>query len=80
MPKENDEYIKYISEKFDQFFYPSLEKVPPRFAILKRNEWLVKNSDFLIAYVKHSHGGAFKTLEFAEKKKNIKIINIGKEF
>lgn len=79
MPKENDEYIKYIAEKFDQFFYPNLEKIPPHFAILKRNEWMIKNSDFLIAYVKYNRGGAFKTLEFAEKKKNIKIINIGKD-
>jgi hypothetical protein len=37
---------------------------------------MVKNSQVLVCYVKHSWGGAAKTLEFAQKRKNIKIINI----
>ena len=41
---------------------------------------MIEISNFLIAYVKHDLGsGAYKTLKYAEKRKNIKIINIAKE-
>lgn len=53
--------------------YPPIETVPKRFAILKRNEWMVAQSDILVAYVTHGWGGAAKTLEFA-KRKNKRII------
>ncbi len=75
MPKEKDEYTERISKIFDDTVYPDIENVPQRFAILKRNEWMINNSDFLIAYV-HRLGGAHKTLEYAQKKKHIKVINI----
>ena len=76
IPKEKDKYTERISKIFDDTVYPDIEKTPPRFAIVKRNAWMVNNSDFLIAYVDHSWGGAAKTLEYAKKKKHIKIINI----
>lgn len=78
MPIEKDEYIERISKIFDDTVYPAIENVPQRLAILKRNEWMVNNSDFLIAYVNRL-GGAYKTLEYAEKRRKIKIINIAKE-
>ena len=77
MPKEKDEFPSWLLPMFDSSVYPNIEKVPKRFAIVKRNEWLVNNSDFLIAYVKHDLGsGAYKTLKYAQKKKHIKVINI----
>ena len=77
IPKEKDSYKSLLyNEMFDESIYPDIEKTPPRFAISKRNEWMINNSDFLIAYVDHSWGGAAKTLEYAQKKKHIKIINI----
>lgn len=80
LPKEKDDYEEYLIEKyFDSTVYPDIEKVPQRFAIIKRNEWVVNNSNFLIAYVEHDWGGAYKTLEYAEKRRKIKIINIAKE-
>ena len=59
----------------DTSIYPSIEKVPPRFAILKRNEWMMTNADLIIAYVEHSYGGAYRSLQFAKRKKK-KIVNI----
>ncbi len=50
-------------------------KTPRKLGILKCNEYMVKMSDFLIAYVMYDWGGAAKTLEYA-KRKNIKIFNI----
>ena len=60
---------------YDSSIYPPIETVPPKFAITKRNEWMVSNADLIIAFVKHKYGGAYKTLTWA-KRKNKKIINL----
>lgn len=60
---------KVISEHYDYTTYPPLESVPKRFAISRRNRWMVDNSDVLVAYVTHDWGGAATTLKYAERKK-----------
>lgn len=75
IPKEKNKYA-YTLKIFDSMIYPKMEKTPPRFAIIKRNQWMINDSNFLIAYVKNHFGGAYKTLQYAEKKKNIKIISL----
>ena len=60
---------------YDDYVYPPIENSLPRFAISKRNEWMMKNADIVIAYVNHSYGGAYKSLKAAERMKK-KIINI----
>lgn len=53
----------------DGTIYPEgLETVPRRYAILRRNQWAVDVSDYLIAYVAHGWGGAAQTLEHARTK------------
>ena len=59
------------ASRYDDTTYPPLEKVPPRYAIVKRNEWMVSESDVVISGVTHSWGGAAKTLEFAQRKKKV---------
>ena len=60
---------------YDEVFYPPIENTPIKFAISKRNEWMIKRSDLIIAYVNHNYGGAYKSLKIAKRiKKN--IINI----
>ena len=66
------ELAKYY---YDDVIFPPLESVPRKFAILKRNEWMVEEADLVIAYVKYSWGGAAKTLEYAKRKKK-RIINL----
>ena len=66
------ELAKYY---YDDIIFPPIENVPHKFAILKRNEWMVDSADLVIAYVKYSWGGAAKTLEYAKRKK-VPIINI----
>ncbi len=53
--------------------YPEgLEAVPPRFAICKRNEWMINHSDIVITYVNRNFGGAAKYAKYAKiKKKNV---------
>ena len=59
----------------DSSVYPPLESTPPRFAISKRNDWMMQNADLVVAYVNHSYGGAYKALQTA-KRKHKKIVNI----
>ena len=63
------------SDLYDSVIYPPLENIPLRFAISKRNEWMISESDVVIAYVSHSVGGAYKSLEYARRKKK-KIFNL----
>ncbi len=59
----------YNDDLYDLTEYPPLEKVPPRFAISKRNEYMVQKADVVIAYVKYGFGGASTTLSYAQRKK-----------
>lgn len=48
--------------------YPfGLEAIPPKYAIVKRNRWMIAQSDAVITYVRSSFGGAFQCKAFAEK-------------
>ena len=70
-PYLDNNYSKLETAKlyYDGIIYPPLENIPRRFCISKRNEWMVNEADFLIAFVKYSWGGAAKTLEYAKRKK-----------
>lgn len=69
----------YNKELYDGSIYPPLENTPLRFAISKRNEWMVDQADVVVAYRTHDWGGASKTLEYAQrKKKRIILINTEK--
>lgn len=65
----------YNTDYYDETEYPAIENVPMRFAIVKRNEWMVNKADVVIAYVEHDWGGAYKTYDYAIKKKK-QLINI----
>lgn len=71
------EKIKYMQKLglYDASIYPPIENTPLRFAISKRNAWMMSNVDLVIAYVKFGYGGAYKSLQVAKSKKK-KIINI----
>ncbi len=59
---------EYDVNGYDESIYPPLENVPKRYAISKRNEYMVDNADVVIAYVLYGFGGASKTLLYAERK------------
>ncbi len=46
-----------------------------RFAIDRRNRWMIQNSDFVISYTYKSYGGAVKFTELA-KQKGLSVISI----
>ena len=67
--------LEFARCHYDDIIFPTLESVPRKFAILKRNEWMVEEADLVIAYVKYSWGGAAKTLEYAKRKK-VPVVNV----
>ena len=77
-PYLDEVYLKNREEtvhSVDEVLYPAIESTPKKYAIIKRNHWMVDQADLIIAYVKYSWGGAAKTLEYA-RKKGKKIYNI----
>lgn len=69
LPTEN-------SMEIENSIYPEgLETVPKRFAIDRRNRWMLKRSDYLVSYVVHSTGGACKFSRIA-KKMGVTVINL----
>ena len=56
--------------------YPEgLESVPKRFCIARRNDWLIRKSEYVICYVSHITGGAAQFMKKAQKQ-NRTVINI----
>ena len=67
--------LDYIQDMYDESIYPELERVPPRYAILRRNRRMAEQADYVIAYVDHDWGGAYQTYTYA-KKKGKTVINL----
>ena len=66
LPKDDEKQNgRAPDDRYDEIVYPSLEHVPLRFAILRRNEWMVEQADLVIAYVRHEWGGAYATYRHA---------------
>ncbi len=76
-PYLRESYLKNIDiTLYDDIIYPPIENTPLKFAILKRNQWIVENSDLIIFYLMKTFGGTYTTYKYAKKKnKNILIIN-----
>ncbi|MBQ8746337.1 MAG: hypothetical protein IJZ08_00525 [Clostridia bacterium] len=56
--------------------YPDgLENTPPRYAIDKRNRWMLAQADTVVTYVTHDIGGAAKYKRIAERKRK-RVINL----
>lgn len=68
-PDVSPEYTLYPEE---------LEVVPKKFAISKRNRWLVEQSDVVICFIRHWYGGAAQFVELAQKKGK-KIVNLAEQ-
>ena len=59
----------------ETIFPEGLERAIPKFAISKRNDWMINNSSVVIAYVKHDFSNSSKWIEKAAKK-GLRFINL----
>ena len=66
---------EYNETLYDDTTYPPLENVPLKYAISRRNKWMVDSADVVVAYVAHDWGGAATTLRYAVQKQK-RIINL----
>ena len=69
-------YLKtneYMREFYDEIIYPPLENVPLKFAISRRNQWMIDRCNLLIAYMENPCGNTRKCVEYAVRKDKIVI-------
>lgn len=52
--------------KDDTMFPEGLESVHPKFAIDRRNRWMIERCDYALGYVRHHWGGAAKYMDAAK--------------
>lgn len=77
IPREKDIY-DYTD--YSNTIYPDeLENAPPKYAIIKRNKWMIDKSDYVVTYVKYTIGGAAQFKALAEKKGKI-VFNLANGF
>jgi len=69
-----DEHIKEVYGE-DTLFPDGMESVPKKYAISKRNDWMIQQSGFAVCYVYKITGGAAKFRENADKNK-LKVIDV----
>ena len=73
MPRQNTEYDLYA----DCSIYPEgLELAIPRFAIAKRNKWMLEQAEYCICYVNHTWGGAYRFASLASRR-GLTVLNLG---
>ena len=70
LPTEKSEY-----DDMTDAMYPEIE-CHPKFAIERRNRWMIDHSDFLLCHINHTWGGAYKFAQLA-KRRSKTVINLG---
>ena len=75
LPKK-EEYSTLKPE--ETVYLEGMETAPLRFAISRRNDLMLKESDIVICYVKHTFGGSGKMVDKAIKQKK-KVINLAEK-
>lgn len=66
LPQKKQEPSFYSPER--TLFPEELEQVPPRYAISRRNRWMVQKADFVVCYLSRNYGGAAQFVRYAGKK------------
>ena len=67
MPGKKTEYDDYS----DTMLPEGIESVHPHYAISWRNNWMLKQSDYVVTYITHFWGGAAQYAEKAKRQKKI---------
>lgn len=62
-------------DDIEDTMYPEIES-HPKFAIERRNRWMIDHADYCICYINHTWGGAYKFAKLA-KRLGKTVINIG---
>ena len=71
MPRMQTEYDDYS----DTMLPDGIEAVHPRYAISWRNNWMLRQSDYVVTYITHSWGGAAQYAAKAARQGKI-VVNL----
>ena len=71
MPGEHTKYDDYS----DTMLPEGIESVHPRYAISWRNNWMLRQSDYVVTYIAHTWGRAAQFAKKAEKQRKT-VINL----
>ena len=71
MPGNQTEYDDYSNTMLPE----GIESVHPRYAISWRNNWMLRQSDYVVTFITHSWGGAYQFYQKANKAKKV-VINL----
>ena len=71
MPGKQTEYDDYS----DTMLPEGIESVHPRYAISWRNNWMLRQSDYVVTYITHAWGGAVRYANKAKSQKK-QVFNI----
>ena len=55
----------------DTLLPEGLETVHPRYALIRRNEWMLDRSDYVITYIVHPWGGAARFAAMAKQRRKV---------
>ena len=66
---------KHEDDDLTDTMYPEIEG-HPKFALDRRNRWMIDRADVCICYIDHTWGGAYKFVMLAQKR-GLTVINIG---
>jgi len=75
IPKNRDDYTDYS----DSIYPDGLESTPPKFAIIKRNRWMLERADFVVCYVTQNMTNAGEFVKLAKRKGKV-VVNIAEVF
>ena len=70
LPAEQKEWVNT-----EDTMYPEIEG-HPKFAIERRNKWMIGQSDYCLCYANHTWGGAYK-FAIQAKRHGLTVINLG---
>lgn len=83
IPYHPGECVIELPKRFDRSFYPpGMETVPRRFAIIRANQYMVRNSDYLICYDRGYVGNTRELVALArrlEQKGQMHVENLADE-
>ena len=72
----SDAKMEWVEAQDYDLIYPDeVANAPPQVAILRRNDYIAKNADYIVCYISHNSGGAYQAVQKARKHKK-KIINL----
>lgn len=69
---------KNLRKIYDKIITPTcLKDLPNQHALPVRNQWMINQSDYALAYITHPSGGAWQTFQFALQQPHISVVQIG---